>query len=54
VAGLLLGELRRLPVEGDAVIVGDHRFTVAKLRNRAIDQVRIEPVQPPAGAGTSR
>ena len=50
VAGLLLAELKRFPVTGEAVDYRGYRFTVVESDDRRITQVRIERVPDTDGA----
>jgi putative hemolysin len=52
VAGYVINELGRLPVEGDSLDALGHRFTVAELDGRRIARVRLTPLgAEPAGDG---
>ncbi|MSQ30516.1 MAG: HlyC/CorC family transporter [Dehalococcoidia bacterium] len=50
VAGLLLAELKRFPVTGEAVVYRGYRFTVVEADERRITQVRIESAPDVDGA----
>jgi len=41
IAGLILHELRRLPTEGETVLLGDVTLRVVKASNRAVEQVQL-------------
>ncbi len=41
IAGLILHELRRLPREGETVLVGDVTLRIIKASNRAVEQVQL-------------
>jgi putative hemolysin len=52
VAGYVINELGRLPVEGDILEALGHRFTVVELDGRRISRVRLTPLPPATdGAG---
>jgi putative hemolysin len=42
-AGYLMARLGRMPVEGDAVSVGEHVLTVTAIEGRRITQVELSP-----------
>ena len=46
VAGYVINELGRLPLEGDTLEALGHRFTVAELDGRRIARVRLTPLSP--------
>jgi putative hemolysin len=48
VAGYVINELGRLPVEGDILEALGHRFTVVELDGRRIARVRLTPLPPAA------
>jgi putative hemolysin len=49
--GLVLKELGRIPIVGDAVNIGPYRLEVVEMDNLRITRVKIERVSRPAGAG---
>ncbi len=49
VAGFVISALGRVPLLGDAVTVGDHRFEVAELDGRRISRVTVTRVPRPSG-----
>lgn len=45
VAGLLLHEFGRLPGRGDSIVLGEHRFTVERLKGIRIAEVGVRRIQ---------
>lgn len=43
-AGMILYELGELPDEGTTLVIDNHRFTCVKVKNAAIQKVKIEPL----------
>ena len=48
VAGLLLHEFGRLPGRGDSIVLGNHRFTVERLKGIRIAEVAVHRIPPAA------
>jgi putative hemolysin len=48
VGGLLFGSLGHVPAEGEAIELGTHRLTAARVQGRRIGLVRIDRLQVPA------
>jgi magnesium and cobalt transporter len=44
VAGLLLHEFGRLPGRGDSIVLGDHRFTVERMKGIRIVEVGVRKI----------
>jgi putative hemolysin len=51
VAGFVVSRIGSLPVLGDSVVEGGHRFEVLELDGRRIARVRITPLADDAGEG---
>lgn len=45
--GLIMSELRRIPIQGDEVTVGEYRLRVEQMEGRRIARVRITKIMPP-------
>ena len=43
IGGMVMDTLRHLPKQGEAVVIGDYRFTVEEVTDKGIERIIIEP-----------
>ena len=43
IGGTVMERLRHLPKQGEAVVIGDYRFTVDEVTDRGIERITVEP-----------